>query len=338
MKDKKISSEPIMLGAVDMFTYELNEESEIVVLKTGEWTHAVFGDFQVSQEMMDEMISVFSEFRETGRPDPAVDIDHSKGEAVGWFKELKRKGDQLVAKIEWNDLGKKTIENKRYRYFSPEFSRNYVEPETGKEFGPAILGGALTNRPFLRSLGEVTLSEDGEEELTNKHYILMPKENEVIKEEQKAEPTITLSEYNKLQEENLKLKESQEKAVKELSELQLASRKQEAESFTETLMFNEESGKGRILPKHKDKVVNFMLSLKEDKAVEFKELLGELKEVESAMFDEQGGSGEGQPAGHAPEGVDPGTFALNERAVQLQSEKPELTIEQALLLAEKELN
>lgn len=333
--DQKLTTASIFIGAVDMFEHRLGESSEITVLKTGKWTHPASGEFEVTEETLESMVQNFAKFGDTGRPEPAVDIDHSQGEALGWFKELKKVGNKLLARIEWNDLGEQTLKNKRYRYFSPEFSVNYKEAETGEVFGPAILGGALTNRPFLRSLGEVTLSENGEE-LTNNTYILMPKEAEAKKAEETSS-VVALSEFKKIQEENLKLKEAQEQATKELNEIKLNARKQDADNFADSLMFNEETGKGRILPKHKDKVVEFMMSLEEGKVAEFKEMLGELKEVETAMFDEGGSAKSDDKATiEVPENVDRESYLLNERAKELMEENDSLNIEQALLLAEKE--
>jgi phage I-like protein len=103
-------------------------------------------------------------------------VPEKKGEteAVGWLVELEKRanGTQLWAKAEWNDLGKTLVSDRRYAYISPTYTGNY-EDEHGNKHGTALLGVALTNRPFL-TMATVTLSknsliatEDSEEENPN---------------------------------------------------------------------------------------------------------------------------------------------------------------------------
>jgi hypothetical protein len=80
------------------------------------------------------------------------------------------------------------------------------------------------------------------------------------------------------------LERNAEEGVKAMAEL----RRQKANSFVESMTFSEKNQIGLILPKSKDKVVNFLLSLSSDQAEEFKEILGELPKPKSGMFNEIG--------------------------------------------------
>ncbi len=85
--------------------------------------------------------------------DLPIDFEHStelkgtKGEpapAQGWIKELKAEHDGSVwGRVEWNEKGRKAVENKEYRYLSPVFQHT-------RAGGIArVLSAALTNQPNL---------------------------------------------------------------------------------------------------------------------------------------------------------------------------------------------
>jgi len=138
-----------------------NYRTEIQVLKLGNWNHPQYGRIKIDEKDLEEFVKNF----EGGvRRDIPITEGHPIGEeekpAVGWFKKLINKGrDGLWATVEWTKRGKKLLEEKAYKYFSPEFYRVYEDPETHKRYSNVLTGGALTNFPYFKGLQAIVFSE-----------------------------------------------------------------------------------------------------------------------------------------------------------------------------------
>lgn len=122
----------------------------IEIARVAEGEHAAYGKISITEETLEAFKNNF-ESKVTGI-DLAVNEDHLKNEAFGWYKDVFLSFDKqiLYGQIDWNTKGTTALSEKEYRYFSPEFRFNYVHPHTGVEHGPTLLGGALTNYPFLK--------------------------------------------------------------------------------------------------------------------------------------------------------------------------------------------
>jgi len=135
--------------------------SEIEILKTGVWDHPTYGKMTITQGMLDEFIQNFNEgIRKGICITEGHPVNDGELPAVGWFKELKKKGsDALLAVVEWNKRGMEILADKVYKFFSPEFFFNYEDPETRTVTKNVLTGGALTNKPYFKSLEAVVMSE-----------------------------------------------------------------------------------------------------------------------------------------------------------------------------------
>src|SRR5690606_27481073 len=92
--------------------------------------------------------------------DLAVDQEHDpSGGAAGWFRELHKRGNELWAEIEWTPLGAQLVRDQVYRYFSIDYLTVHINDETGVKTPNVMQGGALTNRPFIKGMAPVMLSE-----------------------------------------------------------------------------------------------------------------------------------------------------------------------------------
>jgi len=122
----------------------------IEIARVAEGEHPSYGKLKITEEHLKTMESNFKS-RVTG-VDLSVNEDHKKNEAFGWFKDVFLSFDKqtLFAQVNWNTKGTTALSEKEYRYFSPEFRFNYKHPHTGTEHGATLLGGALTNYPFLK--------------------------------------------------------------------------------------------------------------------------------------------------------------------------------------------
>lgn len=86
-----------------------------------------------------------------------IDRDHlshdpaQSTEAMGWLLDLRDHDGQLEGRIEWTDAGEPAVRNKRWRFFSTEYSPGDLEHMGAGRVRPRRLSGlALTNRPQRR--------------------------------------------------------------------------------------------------------------------------------------------------------------------------------------------
>lgn len=207
-------------------TINLSENAPqiIEICRVAEGEHAQYGKIKITEE---DLISMESNFKSkvTG-VDLSINEDHKKNEAFGWFKDVFRSfdGQVLYGQISWNRKGTTALSEKEYRYFSPEFRFNYKHPHTGTEHGPTLLGGALTNYPFLKMDAIVELNNSkppkGDEPMSEKTIELSVHNEKVIELSQKVSEANAKAETAEAK--NVELSEK----VKELEEkVEMAEKK-----------------------------------------------------------------------------------------------------------------
>lgn len=237
-----------ILTFVDICDFEKMELQEgekkikMQIMKTGKFDHP-FGKFEITTKDLKEFAEHFKD--NTRRVDLAVDYSHRSDEkAAGWFRgiSVSENGKKLFAEIEMTPEGLRSIQDKEFRFFSPEFSFLYTDDETGKKTPNVILGGGLTNRPFLKQMKAVVpLSEVNKtknERLKNMdtisieaHEAAMKILNDRIKElEVKAELLLTE------QSNSVKLSEEVSGLKSEITKLQADNAKKEKENTFEKML------------------------------------------------------------------------------------------------------
>lgn len=194
-------------------------------------THPTFGEINITKEHLKSFVTNFND--KVVGTDLAINEDHKKNEAFAWVKEvfLSEDGNTLLGKVKWNKKGTKALNESEYRYFSPEFRLNYVHPHNGKEYGPTLVGGALTNYPFLKMDAITNLNEKNP--LTTKEITMNEKTISLKDHEDKV---VELSMKNS--ELNLKLTESEGKVVElsnKIKEMEDASAKTAREAVNKKL-------------------------------------------------------------------------------------------------------
>lgn len=132
---------------------------KIQLLRVGEWKHPMYGEFKVSKADLKKFKENYD--AKVRKIELALDAEHypEKG-AAAWFRELTIEGDALFAIVEWTDWGKEVIDKKLFRYISPEFDFEYEDFETGDTHKNVLFGAALTNRPFIKNMQPVLMSEN----------------------------------------------------------------------------------------------------------------------------------------------------------------------------------
>jgi cation transport regulator ChaB/phage I-like protein len=206
-------------------TFAEVKNNKVEIMRTGNWSHPKYGNFTITENDIDGFVKHFTD--NVRGIDIAIDLEHGEtvhaGAAAGWVKSLERSGNSLLAEIEWTDLGKNQLAENKYKYFSPEFTFSYKDNETNQQYTNVLLGGSLTNRPFIKKMAPVLLSEDVyRETMSNTAFnIYQKKEEKEVSELKLSEANmkvLNLSEdateeaindaVNKMIETNIKLSES----------------------------------------------------------------------------------------------------------------------------------
>lgn len=359
---KKANEHPITMMVPLNMTFDEKNQTELQLLKEGEWNHPMYGPIKITEDNLKEFVANFKKNLRAhsstiGLP---VDEEHrSDCGAVGWIKELINRGKEgLFAIVEWNAKGRQLIEDAIYRFFSPEFYFQYEDPESRKVYNNVFVGGAITNRPYFKGLNPVVLSEDI---LINNTMLLSEVSLKNLADLDNDEKSFIASHFSELDEvgktkfaelnpnkeapavgapagsvtmsevEVKKLKDAADAGVKATEEL----KKKEMSDKIEKLVFSESNKEGKLPATIKEKVTAFAMSLNDTQATAFFEIVNGLPKA--TLFSEIGGEGGEGEEGEAPEGVEANSFKLDQKAKALIKANDKLSYPEALLMAEKEL-
>lgn len=222
---------------------------EIEILRTGTWNHPVYGKFSVSKKGLSEMKKHFDE--NVRGVELAVDEDHDpQHKALAWYRELSivNNGKTMKAKIELTQAGADHMNKGSYKYFSAEFATMYKDPESGKSYSNLLLGGAFTNRPFVKGMKPVQANEVVDVGATDKGLVdgqkptfLLFSFSETMKKYfdqlhalegkdtiTKAEKEALIAEFNELSEEDQESVRETHNAMIKLSESETTDKDKEA--------------------------------------------------------------------------------------------------------------
>jgi len=136
-------------------------KSWICAMRVGEYKHPTYGKISFTADRLKRFAdSVKNKVRGIALD---IDYDHkadpTKGnEAAGWVEDAKVEGDSLQLLVDWTAPAVQKIKEKAYRYFSPEFQDEWTDSD-GVVHRDVLFGGGITNRPFLKDLLPVNLSE-----------------------------------------------------------------------------------------------------------------------------------------------------------------------------------
>ena len=145
--------------------------SWIQAMPLGKYSHPVYGEINITPEKVARFADNVN--RKVRGTDLDIDYDHKEynGEAAGWVKQAEPRTDGLWILVEWTAKAWEAIKSKAYRYFSPEFDDEWSNPKTGEKYTDVLFGGGITNRPFLKDILPLNLSEkfselEGEKNMT----------------------------------------------------------------------------------------------------------------------------------------------------------------------------
>lgn len=145
---------------IDLTSIKMDDLGSVTWLQAmplGTYQHPTYGEINITPERVQRFASnVKANVR---GQDLNIDYDHVTGKAAGWVKDADARSDGLYLAVQWTPDAHKMLSNKEYRYFSPEFVDSWTHPQTKQKHADVVFGGALTNRPFLKGILPINLSE-----------------------------------------------------------------------------------------------------------------------------------------------------------------------------------
>lgn len=138
----------------------------IQAMPLGTFQHPVHGPIVISPERVAKFADNVN--NKVRGQDLDIDYDHKEltTEAAGWVKAARadvsnpdESTNGLWLLVDWTVEAAAKIKSKAFRYFSPEFVDVWKHPVTGQVFKDVLFGGGLTNRPFLKGILPINLSE-----------------------------------------------------------------------------------------------------------------------------------------------------------------------------------
>lgn len=146
----------------------------IQIFPFGHWSHPVYGDDAavVSYDRAQRYVKNFND--NVRRQEIATDYEHgedkAKGnKASGWYRAMELRDDGVWAQIEFTETARNEIKSGEWKYFSPLFVDLYEDAETEEVHEDVIIGGGLTNRPWMKDMVPINFSEAVLEEETTKY-------------------------------------------------------------------------------------------------------------------------------------------------------------------------
>lgn len=158
-----LSENPNSGYLIDLDTIELSEAGDpkwIQLFPYDTYLHPRYGVLEMNQAKAQEMADHVN--NRTRGIDLDIDYEHKEGpdggRAAGWIVKAEAREDGLYGLVSWTKKAVSEIKEKVYRYFSPEFTDEWTDTK-GVTHKNVLFGGALTNRPFLKNIAPINLSE-----------------------------------------------------------------------------------------------------------------------------------------------------------------------------------
>lgn len=140
------------------FTDE-NNSKWIHALPVGMFKHPLLGDMDLTSDRLHRFAESFK--KNPRQIDLSIHYGHKIDggeEAAGWVKDVEARNDGLWYFVEFVPDAIQKIKEKKFKYFSAEFQGLWKDP-TGNVHEDVLFGGALTNRPFMKGMVPINLSE-----------------------------------------------------------------------------------------------------------------------------------------------------------------------------------
>lgn len=140
-----------LLGQLQDVPREAGQRSVEMIARLVEASHPFYGEVKLDHETFGSFIRNFE--ADTWGQEVYLDLNHNPYHGVlAKFVRLFVQGDYLMAEIEWTEFGVSEYERTGFRYFSVDFTEQYMDPETGDKHGALLFGAGLVPRPFIKRM------------------------------------------------------------------------------------------------------------------------------------------------------------------------------------------
>jgi len=150
-------------------TLDEDDRCWIQGMSVGTYQHPLYGPI----EFTPERIKRFADGVKGKVRGIDLDVDYAHkartDEAAGWIKDAETRDDGLWLLVEWTKTAAAKIKEGAYRYFSPDFVDEWEDPKSGNTIKDVLCGGGITNRPFLKDMVPINLSEVMDHEKEGEH-------------------------------------------------------------------------------------------------------------------------------------------------------------------------
>ena len=126
-----------------------------------------YGIFDITRKLMETLKRNFERFNAGGAV--MVDYNHlseykdsspKQARAAGWIQKLMLTDQGLFAVVKWTKEAAEMIRDEQYKFISAAFAEDYTHPNSDKPIGAWLSSIALTNRPFMKGIQPVALTEE----------------------------------------------------------------------------------------------------------------------------------------------------------------------------------
>lgn len=138
---------------------ESTRTSWIQAAPLGTYMHPVYGRIAITPEKAARLAESVNQGIRGQQLDINYDHNAKTDKAAGWIQKAEARSDGLWVLVEWTKKAYRAIKDKEYKYFSPEFQDEWTHPQTQNVFKDVLFGGGITNRPFLKGILPLNLSE-----------------------------------------------------------------------------------------------------------------------------------------------------------------------------------
>lgn len=133
--------------------------TDIHLIPIGEWMHDAYGPISITKSDLREFMQNFNAKVRKGVFITAGHEGFQELPAVGWITALEMRDTGLWGSVEWNESGIELLSDKAFKFFSPEFYRDYEDPQTHQIYRNVLTGGALTKSPYFKELEAIVFSD-----------------------------------------------------------------------------------------------------------------------------------------------------------------------------------
>ena len=131
----------------------------IHALPFGQYKHPLYGVIDASLDKINGLAD--SVKKKVRGIDPSINVNHdneSPDGAAAWVKDAQVRSNGLWLFVDFVKDAAEKVKEKKFKYFSLEFADEWEDAQ-GNKFNDVVVGGALTNRPFMKNLVPINLSE-----------------------------------------------------------------------------------------------------------------------------------------------------------------------------------